>query len=1408
MDFPGVLNAIKKKSLIVIVAIVLMSVVGGIVYYRHDREATLAEKHKELKAIGDFKVSQIEQWYTERYSEAVFFSSKPPYIDYLKEIAGGDSLAKELYTKSISHVASDNRYANILILSTYGELIYSFDSIFAQVDSMTIDAANKAIRLKKVVVRDLCYNNEFKRLIYELVAPVLSDNNVIATVVFRIDPHEYLFPLIEKWPDPNQTAESYLITVQNDSVYYLSYLRYLDNSRLELAKSFNEQLEFEYSGGKILVGNYSRKDYRGESVLSHIKKINNTSWYLVSDIDSHEVMSEFEERMLMLTMLFTLIVLLVGSLMIAIHHYKQRQLQVDLYDKRFKLYQSQEELWATLYSIGDGVITTDTNGIIKEINPIAENIVGRTKFEAAGKPFEEIFTIVDEKTFQAVENSIMPVLKGLAKGEKNKNILLNSYTGEIKTINISVNPIKDFNGNIIGAVIVFSDKTQQVLRQKIIETRLRFTEFINTHKLDETLEFMISEICSIFNCELGSINIVDPVKKQIVKQAWCMSLSDKYTMNKNTDLLYDVWGKSAIEKCFDQKKTLLINNKQSNNALTDFCGNKLIVPVVKSQKLVAFITLCNSQISFSETNISAYEYLADVAWESCKNKMQQDELIESEERYRLVLDNSLDAILLSNPNGDILDMNNAALRLFAYTEDEIKTLKRKDIVDENDPALQELIQKRSIEGSVKGIVTFIKSNGSKFPAEFSSSVFTTSNGEMRTSIVVRDITDRLSAEEIILKERMLLRILIDNLPDAIYVKDAEGRKLIANKADLQIMGFETEEEALGKTDLDIFKTDNGKNGYYEDMDVIRNDKTFINKEDSYVDAAGNTHWRLISKIPLHNDEGEVIGLVGFGRDFTSRQIAEQQLAESEETIRLLFNSTAEGIYGIDKDGKCTFCNKAALLLLGYQSEDEYIGKDMHKLIHHSYVDGKEMPDSECNIHKAYLEGVKAHKEDEVFWKKDGSPVPVEYWSYPIERNSSIIGSVVTFINIEQRKYDEKVQQILFEIAYRSMSAKCIEELLVFVRDNLSGIIDTSSFYVALYDETKQMLEKVLFSPDYHTLTRWTVNNSLTGDVVKARKTIILNDAEIVEIAAKYKKPRNYKPAKNWMGVPLLDKQTVVGVMVFKNYDQTRKYTQNDARLVEMIAHELTIVIQRNSMIEDLIAAKEKAEENDRLKSAFLANISHEIRTPMNGILGFLELLSEHNVEDDKREKYLEIMNKSGARLLDTINDIIEISKIDSGQISVSETTIQLDELMNDHLLFFNQLALRKNIRLTLGEHISENKGKILSDKFKIDAILTNLLNNAVKYTNEGSIEFGNYIEDDYIVFFVKDTGIGIKESKIDAIFERFIQDEQYITRPQEGVGLGLAIVKGYIDALHGDIWVQSKVNVGSQFYFKIPYRKA
>jgi PAS domain S-box-containing protein len=243
--------------------------------------------------------------------------------------------------------------------------------------------------------------------------------------------------------------------------------------------------------------------------------------------------------------------------------------------------------------------------------------------------------------------------------------------------------------------------------------------------------------------------------------------------------------------------------------------------------------------------------------------------------------------------------------------------------------------------------------------------------------------------------------------------------------------------------------------------------------------------------------------------------------------------------------------------------------------------------------------------------------------------------------------------------------------------------------------------------------------------------------------------------------------------------------------------------------EELTRSKEKAEGSDRLKTAFLANMSHEIRTPMNGILGFADLLKNPDLKNDKQQMYIEIIEKSGHRMLNIINDIIDISKIESGLMKINIEVSDINEQLEYIYTFFKPEVESRGLEFSFIYPLPAINARIITDREKVFAILTNLVKNAIKFTREGSIEFGYVLENNNkpgeLCFYIKDTGIGISKEMQKAVFERFLQADISNKMAQSGAGLGLSISKAYVEMLGGRIWLESDEGIGSTFYFTLPY---
>ncbi len=511
--------------------------------------------------------------------------------------------------------------------------------------------------------------------------------------------------------------------------------------------------------------------------------------------------------------------------------------------------------------------------------------------------------------------------------------------------------------------------------------------------------------------------------------------------------------------------------------------------------------------------------------------------------------------------------------------------------------------------------------------------------------------------------------------------------------------------------------------------------------------------------------------------------------QPEEQIRLLASvveQSTEGMAIADMQGKIIFVNKTWVNMHGYDNAEELVGQTLS--IFHNKTQLKE----EVEPFNLEVKEKGSHTGEVGHVRKDGTIFPTQMTS-SLLRNENDIPVAMTGVatDITKRKQAEESLRES-EVRYRTLY-----NLLPYGGEviNTKGEIINCSPSTArmLGYEVSDLIGKhitKLLDPDSISIFRVKFPKLMSGKPETAEIRMICKDGQKLDILR--------------AAQPILDKNGKVEAILALNVDITkRKKTELELKNKNK---ELQASIKRIRSINiELEKARKKAEESDRLKSAFLANMSHEIRTPMNGILGFTNMLKDPKLTGEEHEMHIRIIEQSGHRLLNIINDLIDISKIESGQMEVSMTESKINEQIEYIYSFFEHEAENKGLKISFNNALPAEESIINTDREKIYAILTNLVKNAVKYTHEGTIEFGYKKKRDFLEFYVSDSGIGIARDKQQLIFDRFVRADLSLSSQYEGAGLGLSITKAYVEMLGGKIWVKSEEHKGAKFYFTIPY---
>jgi PAS domain S-box-containing protein len=499
---------------------------------------------------------------------------------------------------------------------------------------------------------------------------------------------------------------------------------------------------------------------------------------------------------------------------------------------------------------------------------------------------------------------------------------------------------------------------------------------------------------------------------------------------------------------------------------------------------------------------------------------------------------------------------------------------------------------------------------------------------------------------------------------------------------------------------------------------------------------------------------------------------ELRLAEEKERIGLILETTAEGIFGMDCDGACTFINAAAMQLLGYESREEVLGKNFHELCHYATPDGAPLLLNECLIHEAFRGRRGTHSDSEVFWRKNGTSFFVEYWAHPIIRSGVLVGSVATFLDMSERKQAEdklraSARQLLSFIEAAPVSVSMFDRNMVYLA---ASRLWTKNFGGGHEDLVGKQLYDV--QPDLPELWKASHRQGMLGvRVENAEDLWALPDGRSLWI--------------RWALQPWRDPRGEVGGVIITAEDVTEQKYHHD----------------------ELARAKQAAESSSEAKSTFLATMSHEIRTPINGILGMTELTLDTELTEEQREQ-LDLVRYSAESLLTIINDILDFSKIEAGKLQLEYIPFAFRERINETVKVLKFRAEQKRLGLTLivAPDIPENVLNVLGDPGRICQVLNNLVGNAIKFTERGGITITvNAVpapaEQIELHFQINDTGIGISPEKQKSIFEPFSQADGSTTRKYGGTGLGLTICLKLAEMMGGRVWLESEPGKGSTFHF-------
>lgn len=547
-------------------------------------------------------------------------------------------------------------------------------------------------------------------------------------------------------------------------------------------------------------------------------------------------------------------------------------------------------------------------------------------------------------------------------------------------------------------------------------------------------------------------------------------------------------------------------------------------------------------------------------------------------------------------------------------------------------------------------------------------------------------------------------------------------------------------------------------------------------EMEFSDPKNPCRYAVVRGEAIYDERHNIVALKGTLQDITEQKKNETEIRKQRDFIQMLMDNSPIGVATNKMDTqKVTYINDKFAEIYGWEKEEFPYTVDFFE---------KVFPDAEYreNVQEKIVADISSGKPERMCWDdlvittQSGEKRVVVAINIPLPEQNTMISTVQ---DITQRKKDEK--EIIEakekaeeeELKYRQLYESNLMPISIFDTETLKFLSVNQAFTEKYGYSREELLKMTILDIRPETELEKLLQNVNIEEKGLENKGIYLHQKKNGEI----------------MHVEIIRYS-----LLFEGRDAKLVFSNDVSKLMKSQA--------------ELIKAKEKAEESDKLKSAFLANMSHEIRTPMNGILGFSSLLDDDSYTEQQRKEYRKIIQNNGENLLKLIDDIIDISKLDSEQLKLSTAPTKLFGLLQQAHQNFIQIIHRKNIsNITIKLELPQNfeEVEIDIDQTRLTQVINNLLNNAIKFTDKGEIKLKCKIIGSVLRFSVKDEGVGIASSKQKTIFERFNQVNYNITNNKGGAGLGLAISKGIIEAFKGKIWVESQLGMGSTFYFEIPF---
>ena len=1046
------------------------------------------------------------------------------------------------------------------------------------------------------------------------------------------------------------------------------------------------------------------------------------------------------------------------------------------------------------------------------------------------------------------------VFTGVTYFDKNKYEGVSNYTGVNEKAGIAVNIelIKKTRPNT-KEIIVITDNTvtgkiiQKEVKKIINENNNEFQKISLVH--NTTLDRLIDLVQNLKkdSALLYSFFLLDN-NGEYLEYYKAISMISKVSRVPIYGLYSFMLGDGIIGGLLIDGKKL--GNEAAKKALMIISGKKAdnipitlepeLTPLFDYEQLTKFrinFSLLPEDSKFINKPLSLYEEFKEIIWlvsffilfltiailgityGYIKSRKTEKLMGIEKERLNITLNSIGEGVISTDIRGRIIHMNPTASYLTGWSFESAIGKQLSEVFRIVNPVtgmfMKNPVEKVLAEGKVVGLANhtqLISKNGQEYQiADTASAIVDKDNNTLGVVLVFRDVTEEYRMRESLTESETTFRSIIEALPMGLHVFEydySENLILIGyNQYAENLLQFR-QSELMGKKIEEIYNL-------LGDHDFISKCKNTARTGQTWMTEYSFNHDSICSVFEITTFQLAPKKMAVLFNNITDRKKTVEALKESEKRFRDIAEMLPEVIIETDLNFKIIYSNKKAYQF--FQLSEDEIANGIYLL---DYLHEKDIERAKDNLKKR-IAGENTGVNEYTAIRKDGTEFPILFYLDPIQKENKLIGWRGLIVDISDRKeYENRIRRRLQfeEILYES-SNKIINSN----ENNLNKIIDLTLETIGKFTRAKGT-HLYKYSKKENTIS---LSNEWCADGCKSKKEIMQNIPceQIPKITVamlegqdvffsdfnnlsdqwqKEMKIFQMENSKNALAVPVVTEGDMIGFIGIDQIGSGNEWDREYIRLLSVLGTTIGAVLQRLSQHKELLISKEKAEESDRLKTEFLAQVSHEIRTPVNAVLSFAGLIKEMLTDeaDEDIQESLRSMNIAGRRIMRTIDLIINMSQVQTKTYDFKKSRINIySDIIDVIIKEYGIWAEDKNIDLEINKKTEDCN--VAADEYSLLQIVHNLLDNAIKFTHKGKVllELGNDDDNNFFLSII-DTGVGITEEYLPHIFEPFSQEEQGYTRRFDGNGLGLALVKKYCDLNNIEISVESKKGEGSKFILK------